>query len=273
MTMDTLYHYTSSYNFIKIIKSKSIWLSDLSLSNDSEEGKIVLKIVCSLLDETNLETYQREFIKNAVISIPTTYSCYGFCLSKKKDQLSQWRGYADDGSGFSIGFSRKFLNNITNICDENHPNNFHLLKVIYKPKKHEMAIRQILDKCIEKVPTLNSSGCDNRSEKIKKLLTVEIPFLSKMYLLKGKAFYEEAEWRLISIAKGFRHANYKTNFKAMNNGICPYIEVELVDYQDSVITDVYIGPKNITPKKIVENFLDQNGYKDVKVRVSKASYR
>jgi hypothetical protein len=32
-----------------------------------------------------------------------------FCLSEKSDDLGQWRGYADDGQGISIGFNSAFL--------------------------------------------------------------------------------------------------------------------------------------------------------------------
>lgn len=34
---------------------------------------------------------------------------YGFCLSVKRDMLSQWRGYADDGMGFAIGFKKEAI--------------------------------------------------------------------------------------------------------------------------------------------------------------------
>lgn len=34
---------------------------------------------------------------------------YVVCFSEKMDCLSQWRGYADDGKGISIGFCKKML--------------------------------------------------------------------------------------------------------------------------------------------------------------------
>lgn len=130
MTMDTLYHYTSSSAFVEIIKNNSIWLSDLSLSNDYKEGKIVMETVDRLLDDANLKTNQKEFIKDALMSLENNFSCYGFCLSQNPDQLSQWRGYADDGSGFSIGFSRKYLYELTAIAYEDGPSGIELCEVI-----------------------------------------------------------------------------------------------------------------------------------------------
>ena len=37
----------------------------------------------------------------------------GFCLSKKGDLLSQWRGYADDAFGVSIGFEKDYLKKLS----------------------------------------------------------------------------------------------------------------------------------------------------------------
>lgn len=37
----------------------------------------------------------------------TPYVC---CFSREGDLLSQWRAYADDGAGFSVGFTSSWLN-------------------------------------------------------------------------------------------------------------------------------------------------------------------
>ncbi len=58
-----------------------------------------------------------------------------------------------------------------------------------------------------------------------------------------------------------------------DNRVVPYREVELVELKHSPIVEVILGPKHDTPTKIVRNFLKLNGYGDVMVKKSEASYR
>ena len=283
--MDKLYHYTSSATFFKIIKNKSIWLSDLSLANDSKEGKIVLDTVTRLLEKANLNTDQQTYIKESLKIAESTYSCYGFCLTEKPDLLSQWRGYADDGHGFSIGFSKQYFNGLTAIATEGGSSGIQLHKVIYDPEEHEKEISPILNRTIEDIRMVDNSNLTKlaistitedsqpaRMLRIKSTLT-HIPFLQKMHVLKNNAFKEEAEWRLISMSSGFNRENYNTGFRAITDRIIPYMDLRLPNLKNQTITEVYIGPKNLTPINVIESFLDKNGFQNVNVCFSSASYR
>ncbi|MDP2064189.1 MAG: DUF2971 domain-containing protein, partial [Phaeovulum sp.] len=44
----------------------------------------------------------------------------GFCLSEESDLLSQWRGYAQDGAGFSVSFSVEKLKHIIDAADRGY---------------------------------------------------------------------------------------------------------------------------------------------------------
>lgn len=53
--------------------------------------------------------------------------CWALCLSEKRDDLGQWRGYVDDGCGISIGFKSDFfvlVETITHLFDENEKVSF-----------------------------------------------------------------------------------------------------------------------------------------------------
>ena len=41
-------------------------------------------------------------------AVPNTLPLIG-CFSKNGDLLSQWRAYAEDGKGFSIGFDSNYI--------------------------------------------------------------------------------------------------------------------------------------------------------------------
>ena len=118
----TLYHYCSVPTFYNIIKNKSIWLSDISKSNDSQELRWVLGELRVFMMKQWLvyaENAQKAGKTVDFDQFDKTYSVidkllclegnknWVFCLSEKKDELGQWRGYADDGRGLAIGFEAK----------------------------------------------------------------------------------------------------------------------------------------------------------------------
>ncbi len=115
------YHYCSVSTFYNMIKNQSIWLSDVSKSNDSQELKWFLtkseealqQIWDSLISERKQAGYAdnpvevQSLYASIVQALHTeTIKCWAFCLSEKRDDLGQWRGYADDGKGLSIGFNQ-----------------------------------------------------------------------------------------------------------------------------------------------------------------------
>ncbi|WP_454913808.1 hypothetical protein [Stutzerimonas chloritidismutans] len=54
MKLETLYHYCSTGTFAAILQTQSIWLSSLTLSNDSMEGQLVKETIIRLAKEDNL---------------------------------------------------------------------------------------------------------------------------------------------------------------------------------------------------------------------------
>lgn len=89
-----LYHYTSREVFWKILEGESFLARHILFSNDSEENRIgkdkikkaMKKAKCRLVDSDALS--------------------FMICFCKKKDLLSQWRGYAKEGIAFEFDFSK-----------------------------------------------------------------------------------------------------------------------------------------------------------------------
>ena len=110
----TLYHYCSLSTFYSIIKNRSIWLSDVSKSNDSQElvwatrqcKSLVLKKFLEYVErmkandrfiDTRFREFNKTFDQFESIDAANSLKSWVFCLSEKGDNLGQWRGYADDG--------------------------------------------------------------------------------------------------------------------------------------------------------------------------------
>lgn len=117
---------------------------------------------------------------------------------------------------------------------------------------------------------LKDEVIEEEKKKIKKALSV-LNLVSNLFLLKAKAFKEEREWRLISYFT--KSGDNDSKFRVMDNRITPYREFNLLSLDERVINEIIIGPKNLTPIYVVEQFLKKYGFTNVKVLRSTASYR
>ena len=294
MMGDTLYHYCSVSAFASIIKNNLIWLSSLSLSNDYMEGKLTIEAFDRLLNKQSAIIADNNIV-NIQRIIHTTEKMFdglGFCLSQKPDLLSQWRGYADDGQGFSIGFSKSYIKELSKEKSQKNPH-FELFDAIYEPSKHEEAlkpafkkIKAFIDSGSLKEPQLFMPNDEKvrtvkfLSQNWKFFISIAFEILPKIYSLKSKAFEEEHECRLISNL--MRNSEFfdeneelvTATYRVARNRLIPFREVHLVKLgKIKRINEIYIGPKNITPVYEVERFLYQCGHKDVEVKSSSATYR
>ncbi|ENZ3704598.1 DUF2971 domain-containing protein [Serratia marcescens] len=107
--MALIYHYCSPYTFLQIIERRCIWLSSTNNMNDSSEGRWYLDLV-----EETVREHEGELGKKWSEYIQGTFEShvrpsYIACFSTEKDLLSQWRAYADNGSGVAIGFEMDSL--------------------------------------------------------------------------------------------------------------------------------------------------------------------
>lgn len=287
--MTILYYYCSNNAFHSIIENRSIRLSSLSLSNDSMEGKLVTEILTRLAEDDGLDKTYTQRLQESAAWLEEIVDGLGFCLSEDGDLLSQWRGYAADASGVSIGFSKEYLEQLAAATRNQKKPGFTLQKVEYNSEDQlrlvEPAykkIKELIDKGAFKISAargLLSIRSDEEIEienkKIKdassRLSMVMLTLFSKLFLLKTSAFREEREWRLISYF--VKIGEDMCSFRVQNNRIIPFRKFELLELDSDPIVEVIIGPKNMTPNYVIESFLKQCGFANVKISYSKASYR
>lgn len=99
-----LYHYTKVGNAHSILTSGCFWATDYRYLNDKNELKSSLNTFLNLLDDE-----QKEVIKFSIKYMNKIRSHFVISFSGSPTVLSQWRSYADDGSGLSLGFKRNML--------------------------------------------------------------------------------------------------------------------------------------------------------------------
>lgn len=104
-----IYHYCSRTAFLGIVKSKSLWATDLLKMNDPHEVSQGKAIIEELFTEYFPDS---KLIDNRSLFDFSDDLYLASSLSKKGNLLSQWRSYANDGTGFSVGIDAEILRRI-----------------------------------------------------------------------------------------------------------------------------------------------------------------
>ena len=283
-----------------MVKSRSVWLSELTLSNDYMEGKWVSEVFRLVCQDLNVKPPVVEQLLQTLDDSSNIWTGLGFCMSAKPDVLSQWRSYAEDGAGVSVGFPKDYLISIkdqfTSDPEEgSQADKFStvigLSEITYNldaQKKELHPLVEFIIDCVERgalrKPTLLTGDLTGEEKKKRSkawddFIRAFSEFSLVLYSMKNPAFEEELESRLIAWLPKTSSDNdphkYVKNLevRARGNHIVPYLELKLQETEHAAINEVWLGPRNSTPETFVEAFLAKHGFPDVKVQKSSASYR
>ena len=264
---DIMYHYCSAESFKAIIENKTSRFCDLYHMNDKTELMHGYFLFKTMLKESDMSAEQQQLILSTFNDIKNRFMLLSISFSKTPDQLSQWRGYADDGKGFCIGFKASEL--------ENLPVN--ILKVEY----------DIDNQCRLIANAINILN-DNFEDKSYNIIA---GLMELFALLKNKSFSEEHEYRLVhsvfididneggiydiwKLDKNYRdYIKDDIRFRIVDNVPTPYVDLFFNIHNREPISNVIIGPKNNSEEIDVHLFLKSNNIKGVNVSISTSSYR
>lgn len=253
------------------------------------EGVWLRNILGQLCIEDKLDHAATERIVNHASGLNEIIDGLGFCLSEEGDILSQWRGYAANATGISVGFSKEYFEAHSSEKWRLQESGYTIVKVEYDPKNQADLIKPIFQKIktfIESgalssgLSILGSAGLteeeiqkkeQTRKRAFEGLLETMLHFLPHLFQLKNPAFSEEREWRLVSYLA--KNGNDSCSFRAVADRLIPYREFPLQQLVTPSIKEVVLGPKHITRPDVISSFLKTNGFADVKVRRSEATYR
>ena len=143
-----------------MIENKSFWLSSLTQSNDYNEGRLLSDWVIQIASELDSSIGVMELLKKLIAGNEKNSDALGLCLSEDGDLLSQWRGYAVDGSGISIGFSHDYLKWLADETQQKNGYSFKIEKIIYSEEEQHDALLEFIanaEKCFKKVKLQKTS--------------------------------------------------------------------------------------------------------------------
>lgn len=294
-----LYHYCSSPTAFAILQSRTFRLSPLSAANDTLEGRVLGAVFSEMLSFTTLSKGVVDVASVIAGGFPDSTEGFALCLSEGGDLLSQWRAYARDGTGVSIGFAPGDL-----MADYGAVNfgtqYFELTKVEYG----EEALRESLAPVVKAVEetfskygefvTLSEGitreqalaaladregniqglfkGREKSEELLSQLMALLAPLHFRIYSTKPRSFHEEREWRLLR----YRHrvALADVEYSATDFSVRPFIACLMADPAKRVLREVVLGPKHRSDINWLRAFLASVGLPHVTVRRSTiGSYR
>jgi hypothetical protein len=197
------------------------------------------------------------------------------CFSKNGDVLSQWRAYADDGKGYSIGFKAQDL-----IKLQIRP-----LKVLYNEKEQ---IEELKNRILAVFEVEKSE----KKKFSKQFFETCFRIACDLSSYKNPAFIEEQEVRLIHVlnfeqssiflklvdhggtAFGRKVNGQQVNFRMKGSLPVPFLDLDFTNSNKiNPIKEVIVGPKNDAQLTAISVFLETIGIESVNLKKSTASYR
>lgn len=317
-TREVIYHYCSLDTFLNIVKNRTIRLSEIGKSNDYMETKWLL----NYFEEEVIRQYNmhpfiesgglisglddidtlRFLIKNETHKLinKNDQLFYAACFSEKGDKLSQWRAYADDAKGISIGFNSYILKDIANIDEL-----MKLKKIIYPNEQVPNEISEFSKSFLVNIYSalqnrdVNGIFHNDYSSSLFIMLSSSLLFQNSIFF-KNPAFEEEEEWRLVlddeltkdgtdwgdwydreaeeplvyeSFGKCFPKG---LQFKCSNDNLISFLDLSFKGFEDNLISNIFIGPKSKVDEDDLYQLLSYYGYqqeKEIKIEKSKSTYR
>jgi hypothetical protein len=193
----TLYHYTSAAGLKGIIENSQLWASNARYLNDSTEVLLGIEHLSDILtsEQRRQVAAKRIALLDTLLDWIKTLErvadrVYAVCFCEKDDLLGQWRGYANMGGGYCIGFDPKEID--TRRERKLEPR---LRKVIYTEDEQLSAIHEILQAVYEWVDALGRRGSEQQIAEAADDAIIE--FFGLLPTFKDKSFAQEEEWRLI----------------------------------------------------------------------------
>lgn len=318
--MDCLYHYCSNDKCFSILKSRSLRLSDIQKSNDYRElnlffPRLIYEVEDIYKNKPFPFRYNDYIDEQAFFEMTKSsyyywreqfssgkFSNYVVCFSEYADSLSQWRGYADNGKGCCLGFSKKVL---TDYCNKNND-------VLRLEKVEYLSDRQITNRihiaaiaCVDAIRDMRGWIVDNMTyddndPDTDKLLHYNFDgFIENVFIdslqFKSKAFSEEKEWRIFLRKPAYKNPKWicsnnddllgprgfsetvqflrnRVEFQVTENDLIPYCPIMFDEFSENPVAELWTGPKNNIRESDIRLYLQQNGYRAAKIKETNISY-
>jgi hypothetical protein len=222
-----LFHYTDANGLLGILECQRLRATDARYLNDPVELEYGRELFREVLRRYQIH---EEVVAAASLGI-VRGQAYLACFSEKGDLLSQWRAYANDGLGYSIGFhsDASWAHDATS-----RPL---LLPVEYDKRKQLALLESIIQPLVDKLRNWDaaSGALPPETTRLRAIIDPVLP------MLKNPGFEEEREWRLV-VPFDEMYSVAPDSFRASRFGISPFIELQTTN-RLLPLAEIYMGPR------------------------------
>jgi hypothetical protein len=244
-----LYHYTDSDGLIGILTYKAVRATHCRYLNDRQETiagtELIQEVALALSRDATVEERFRgtfgDWAKHHE-KVPTHSFFQPFIASftENEDQLSQWRAYADNGAGYSLGFDLKAPPTMDRVDITLRPCVYEATEFRDQARTAFLEVAQKLSQLIGQHANA-SEDSDEFVSYAMKLLSQHAATLVPTY--KSHGFKEEREWRLIAVAESAEVEAKLLKVRPGARGIRPYLDLQLCAQDDLLpLHSVRVGP-------------------------------
>lgn len=274
---DILYHYTDAAGLIGALTTGKVWATDYRFLNDKAEIQHSKEVARGIIADQRAKARKKEVIEfyDRVLDLQGEDAdtiAFMFSLSQEADDLSQWRGYAREGEGFTIGFSASAIYDVSAPDDAE----FGFCRVEYDHVRQSQALKKCLSDMKTKLlseirtpPGAATSLIQEASEMFNRMIN------ERAASNKHQSFKGENEWRAIALVREATARTGLVKVRSSGNRLIRYLELKLAPEGEKLpIRQIGIGPGFIGNQEVfaVEALCKQTGY-EPKIYYADTPYR
>lgn len=242
-----LFHYTSIDALLSIVTHKTLWATEISYLNDTQELRLFADLLLEKINvydavgtdseikaASQLTGWIKDWFVGGALVFTTSFTENG-------NILSQWRGYCQHGRGVSLGFDP------ATIIAAAAQANFTIGRCIYEwPKHHELA-RAVVGRLVSLAIERGDHANMHPTQSFYPTFDEAAPEIIRIGVLcKHPSFAEEREWRCISQpVKHYVEAPIK--YRAGSSALIPYLEFPLPSMNEALAVQTAIVGPSPTP--------------------------
>jgi hypothetical protein len=247
----TAYHYTNMGGMVGIISSQTIWFTSAFHLNDPSELRYGLGLADELLkgefDRGGEPVTFCHWTQHVLVkSVGELFGFYIASFSQARNDLAQWRAYADNGRGVMLGIAPKLFRVLADQRQLGVAEKTLATHVVYdraiSVKNMRMAVRRAVA-LLERSESDRLVRTDNERELLGRELAsrLVIPIIIYALTCKDPAYAHERETRLV-IANQVGELAEVIKTRTRGSTLVPYIASPLAVRGRGAIREIMIGP-------------------------------
>ena len=199
---DRVYHYTDASGLEGILRSGTLWFTDVFRLNDPGEIRYGLDVACAHLTAQgglhNASDIEKEFATTVCEklqeNVESSANYFVTSCSYEGDHADQWRKYGDNGRGYALAFDAAMLErNFMEVAPSNHST----FPISYAVEEMEAMQRAIVDQGLEIVRAVGQHMGQTLLRHISVRLSVNILHCANFF--KAQKWESEKEYRFMML--------------------------------------------------------------------------